>query len=307
MLRRAAILVAVLVTALVAAAATRSIEVTYPPYPSQVTHDAAGRIVDVSWRLAFKPPALTNPIDVYISNTNRRPSIAATQDAIVHWPSTPVNPSDGGDVQIIGGRNVVSIGGAICPSTIRRGLFLKGFTGTMFVEGLQVGGDGCPLNEGIDVDTLGARGSRLVLENDRIGSPASPMQGSYATNHADVVQVWNGPATLAIDRLTGFSQYQGFMIQPRQFGSWQAGEIGLYDVRRTNLENHDGGAYAVYRADAAGTSPTSTEDFYADAATAERTDYLNRFGGITFGPPPHGDFVPAGVPGVNYVSPGYLP
>lgn len=286
------------------AAVSSSTEVTYPPYPSLVQTDGAGRVVDVSWRLVSKPPTLTNPIDVYISDTNRRPSIAATQDAVVHWPAAPVNPSDGGDVQIVGGHNVVSVGGAICPGTIRRGLFLKGFTGTMFVEGLQVGGDGCPLNEGIDVDTLGARSSRLVLQNVRVGSAASPMQGSQATNHADVLQVWNGPATMSIDRLSGWSQYQGFMLQPFQFGSWTVGQIGLYDVRRTDL--HNSGAYIVYSANTHGTYPTNAEDFYGDTTTAERTDYLGRFGGLAFGTPPHGSFT-AGDVGVSYRSPGYLP
>jgi hypothetical protein len=292
----------------------QSSDVTLPPYPSSIVRDGTGRIVDVSWRLKWAPPTLSNPLDVYITNANRRLSIPLDRDAIIHWPSYPINASDGGDVQILGGRNIVSIGGEIAPATARRGLLIKGSYSqtrprTIHVEGLLIDGQ---LSEGIDLDLQGERGATVQLENVRVGSSSLPVQGSYAGNHADAFQAWNGPAKLRIDRFTGYTGYQGMMLQPRQFGGWAVSEMGPWDLRRVNLVGKDGftdgAAYMIYSAEHPVGWPISTEDVWATPTQAGRALYkLADIPGVLEGPAPHGDFVPAGVAGTGYVSPGYLP
>ncbi len=42
------------------------------------------------------------------------------------------------------------------------------------------------------------------------------------------------------------------------------------------------------------------------ASTAISFPGLKVVGHVTLGPPPAGDFVPTGVAGLNYVSPGYM-
>lgn len=37
--------------------------------------------------------------------------------------------------------------------------------------------------------------------------------------HPDIIQNWGGPTYYRIDRLTGSSNYQGFMMQPTQYGN----------------------------------------------------------------------------------------
>lgn len=253
-----------------------------------------------SEKLSFRPPALTNPTTIHISNADRTISLDTTRDYILKMPSTPITGLGG--LSISGGRNVVMIGGEIrhdvdfdsTNSHRQRGLQLKSWTGTMHVEGLLIAGS--RLHEGINIDTR-APGAILQLQNIRV----EKVQGSYAGHHADVLQNWAGPTEYRIDRLTGYTNYQGMMVQPEQFGS----PTRLNDWRRMDLHAVGSAGYMIYMA---GSWPTLMTQVYLDSVDGDYTYQSghNRMGGYIAGKPPTGEFVPAGVAGIHYVSPGYL-
>lgn len=242
--------------------------------------------------LAFRPPTLVNPTTVKV--TNAKPSV--TLDAELDYRVVIAEPIDNASgVTIVGGRNVVLIGGSIESTT--RGLYLKFWTGTMHVEGLHI--KGAKLTEGIDVDTR-TEGAVLQLENVRVEA----VHGTQATNHADVIQNWGGPTVYRIDRLTGFTNYQGFMLQPKQFGL----ETRELDWRHINVGHLGDAGYLIFRA--SGTTQMSLTDVWLDAQPASHLAYPvldPDWSQLHVGPRPSGDAVPASAVGLSYVSPCYQP
>ena len=98
---------------------------------------------------ALKPPELTSPTTVEVSNADSRLVLKPGRDYIVELPDTPITARGG--VWIVGGRNVVVIGGEIRneqPISSSEsvgdayGLFLEDQTGTVHVEGLWIHGHG---------------------------------------------------------------------------------------------------------------------------------------------------------------------
>jgi hypothetical protein len=141
----------------------------------------------------------------------------------------------------------------------------------------------------------------------------------WAGQHPDIFQTWGGPSWLRIDKVTGYSPYQGMFFQPLAYDS-TAAILGA-SLRRINIvalpqsPNTEMGlpfqfvhdfpieAYQVYGAQVAH-NPPGVVAYYAGADKLAGMD-------IKYGTPPGGDFVPSGtpgvgVPGIGYVSPGYL-
>lgn len=281
---------------------------TMPPPAPMPELPPAPTITPVGSRaLSWAPPALSSPITVDASDGNRTLKLDPSRDYIVRITS-PITASGG--LSIIGGHNVVLIGGEINlpawyttadPSKPNRGLYLKGWTGTMHVEGVQIAG---VLAEGIDVDTR-TPGAVLQVENVRIDK----VTGSYDTNHADIIQNWAGPSVYRIDGLTASSSYQGLFLQSTQFGS----VTDVADFRHINLAGADGGGrYLLYRCTGA-VANLALSDVWLQPGGAwsseDGTYGLDRgpvSGTISHGTPPNGDFVPAAVVGMGYVSPGYV-
>ncbi len=262
-------------------------------------------------RLSWAPPALTNPITIEISKANRSPRLDDTKDYIIKMPSTPLVAAGG--LVLSGGRNVVLIGGAIeappmgeAPESLqRRAVYLKGQTGTIHIEGLHIGG--ADLAEAFNLDQRA--GAVVQLQNIRI----EKAQGTRAGHHADLVQTWAGPAELRIDGMTGTTDYQGFFLLPNQHFNGPAPK--LFDFRRINLIGTDKSAYLLWT-QTKPEFPVKVQDVYLSpnpSKTAHRDQFLwpkpstgdLSWESVQVGPPPHGDFVPTGFAGVNYVSPGY--
>ena len=258
-------------------------------------------------QLTWSPPALTSPTTITVTNANKRAAanLDPKKDYIVKIGE---KITGAGSVVIVGGRNVVLIGGEIShnetggpendPGKDQRALYLKNWTGTMHIEGLYISGS--TLGEGIDVDTR-TPGSILQLQNIRVDT----VHGSQATNHADIVQNWGGPTYYRIDRLTGSTDYQGFMTQPTQFDS--AMVTKELDFRNVNITGTVSG-YKFFRA--GGTEKLSfTNVYFQPLSGSSRKPYYPEsdpaFAAIKIGTAP-ADFVPAGTVGMNYVSPGYL-
>jgi hypothetical protein len=163
--------------------------------------------------------------------------------------------------------------------------------------------------------------------------------GFHNQFHAHVIKPFGGVSGLRIDKLTGYTGYQGLTLDT------ELGPIGSADISRVNLvairkqvwgPGNNGGQMIwlthdaacrqtypirfgqVYVQPRAGTDlaravwPMATGGV-ACPAQAARNDAEVSFpslpveGIIQRGAPPHGDFVPEGVAGIGYVSPGYQP
>jgi len=149
-------------------------------------------------------------------------SLDVGTDYLLVWPDTPLRSG----VQIVGGRNIASFGGHIQPTTLnspgQRGVQIHGGASgnsnrLIHIEGLLINGE---INEGVNIDLNGGLNVEIHLSNMLIGSSSRPLHGTYSGHHADLVQWWNGPHKLMIDGLTGYTDYQGFMMQPHQFAPY---------------------------------------------------------------------------------------
>ena len=262
----------------------------------------------VAERLTWAPPRLATPITLAIGPDIHELRLEAGQDYLLVLPRNPLLLA--GELVIHGGRNVVLIGGEIVVPSIadapdphdRRGLLLKGQTGTVHIEGLRISGAG--LSEGIDIDQRD--GAVVQLENIAIAT----VHGSRATNHADVVQVWAGPAQLLIDGLTGTTEYQGLFLLPDQFLSKPPES---YDLRRIVITSAQSGptggaGYLLWTTDS--TPWLSVSDVVLVDPRADLRGMVRPFSaweqGVRLQSDSVGVRLPRGTPGVSYSSPGYV-
>ena len=178
--------------------------------PEDTARGANHARVDAQAKALLPRPVLAQPITVTLTPAAPVLKLDVTRDYVVRVQPGVLFTRP---AAITGGRNVVLENATIRyagqhgrPGGLVRGLLLKGQTGVMWVHNLLLRG---PLGEGIDLDQR-APGAAVVLRNVTV----DPVRGSYATNHADVLQTWAGPAKLVVDQLTGTSNYQGMFLVP---------------------------------------------------------------------------------------------
>jgi hypothetical protein len=260
--------------------------------------------------LAWRPPLLSNPITIDVSNSAAVFYLDSTRDYLVRMPATPLTVTGG--LWIIGGHNVVIVGGEIAPGPPPPsptpdkiyGLFLKNQTGTVHVEGLYMHGAG--LGEGIVSDQ--AYGATVQIENCRIDiTYPVPADGSI---HPDVFQTWRGPYVLRIDRLTGFTTSKGLNLQPYEY---DVQPLGTWDLRNLNLEAN-GSSYILWKNDLSrqtnnhvGYWTENHTNLYISPGRSWGWGWPDdaHWQAFSVGSPPGGDYVPPGVAGTSYKSPGY--
>lgn len=283
-------------------------------------------------KLKYAPPALDNPITLTISKAGTV-TLDQSRDYILECPNTL-----DGALAIVGGRNVVAIGGHVRiphqganPSiNQRRGLLIRDTRGVFHGEGWLF--DGEDISEGIQID---APEATVQLQNIRIDHVHARDQVNFKDNHPDLVQTWGNVRELRIDRFTGSTDYQGFLFKADYNN---ADGHGAVFVSRANIAADPTGRYLFWVHPSANSKPVTLADVWLDVHPSRAgglgksvwtdvdnttypailsTDaggnpiaYWNNHdpaiqGHITQGIPPGGDFVPAGVAGLNYVSPGY--
>ena len=123
------------------------------------------------------------------------------------------------------------------------------------------------------------------------------------------MQTWAGPSELRIDGMTGSTNYQGFFLLPQQFGDQPEPE--RFDLRNIDITGVEGSGYMLWRDDA--DWPITTQDVWVSpqADPDDREAFLwprddeESWTDVQVGNPPDGPFVPEGVAGVGYRSPGY--
>jgi hypothetical protein len=254
-------------------------------------------------KLTWAPPRLTNPITLVVTPDDTSLTLEPGLDYTVTLPRTPVDLPGG--VSISGGHNVVIIGGVIqvpardeAPDPKqRRGLYLKGQTGTVHVEGVRMTGD---LSEGFNLDQR--EGAVVQIENVQVDL----VHGSHDGHHADVIQTWAGPRVLRVDGLRAATRYQGFFLLPNQLWK-QADPPESFVFRRTALTMTPGSAYAVWLPE----RNPSWLDFSGitvlldGRASASKLSWPNSSLGLTVVDAGTAVDLPAGTPGGSYASPGY--
>ncbi len=293
-----------------------------PPAPSPPAPGGT----DLSWA----PPALQDPQTISLGTGSTHTKLDPDRDYVVKLP----DKKKVGATFLEGGRNIVIKGGHVTvpqgvtdPNDPRtRALYIKNATGKVHVEGVLIDGSGGGQSDGVAIN---APKATVQLQNMRIVG----LHGNETQVHADVVQPWGGVSKLRIDRLTGSSNYQGLQL---------AGDPTGAIVKNTNLyyepsnltENlrsphllwiTDGATscdhsalqleevYVVGKADRTFGQNVWPEDRGSLGCTAavegERASWpkLDKVSGfVEHGAPSGGDFVPAGIAGVGYVSPGYI-
>ncbi len=269
--------------------------------------------------------------------------LKTSQDYIVKLPAGGLH----GTLELDGGHNVVLIGGSVTvPATANQtdngaddtdqGIYVRAATGTVHIEGVSITADPDTQFDGIDIN---APQATVQLENIRVTN----VWGSDTTEHADVVQTWGGVHDLRIDRLTADGDYQGLTIDP-DLGPVGSAEIENVDLtlvpRPAPLASSTvGGGYMIWLTKGAHTcsapgAVTFTNVYVDDDDTGrvppsntvwppsigsglqcggvlsgsqETWPSLPVTGSVSLTAPPAGPFVPAGVAGDSYASPGYVP
>jgi hypothetical protein len=284
---------------------------------------------DVS-QLSWAPPVLQNPQTIQLGTGPTNTTLDGTKDYIVKLPAS----KKVGATVINGGRNVVIIGGRVTvPSgaTVgidRRAFYFRYQTGTIHLEGVKIDGSG-----GNEMDAIvweKTPQASLQIQNVRIDS----LHGDDGSFHADALTGQNGLKALRIDKMTIYSSYHGIFLNGN--GPDEApGPVSRVDMHYYDspLNDSPAGRLAWWASNDC-THPSRTlEEVYVEHPTAPLSRLvwppttaatcparisadgktaswpgLTKMTGVTkYGNPPNGDFVPAGVAGIDYVSPGYRP
>lgn len=280
-------------------------------------------------RLTWAPPALSDPVTISVTNANRRLFLDDARDYRLEVVEPLVR-----ELWIEGGRNVVVVGGHITVGELggdtayhdNTGVKVRfgDASGTVHLEGLLV--DGPFLTDGIAVAT----GRDVQIENVRV----ERVYDNLKQAHADCVQIQRGVGQLRMDRFTCSTQRQGIFLG-------DGGAIGSVDLRRVDLRGAPGahllwqttpsfdvsvsdlwlGVAPDFRAWAPfgyWVYPQKDGRTYAGSIDRQRRAVVSRDGkrlwfvgsrisGIVrkVAVGARREFVPPGVAGMAYVSPGY--
>ena len=203
--------------------------------------------------------------------------------------------------------------------TYCRAFYIEQSTGTVHIEGVLI--DGTQTKQ--DAFAISAPAATVQIQNVRVEG----LYGDEATWHADVIQPWGGVKELRVDRLTAETAFQGLQLAPDPRGN---PNVGTIRVSRTNIAGRGnwkimasyGCSFArrlafseFYVQPGPGRSlattiwPPATGPYACKAIMRNGTDAIwpaaTMQGAVRLGPPPAGDFVPRGITGSTYQSPGY--
>ena len=276
--------------------------------------------------LRWSPPTLSCPETIYLGTGRTSNQLDNTKDYILKLP--PVQKV--GSTTIVGGHNIVIMGGSITVPVgdpVQRAIYLKNIVGTVHIEGVNIDNPAAAEFDGIAIASPDAT---VQLENCRI----TGLVGTYTTWHSDLVQPWGGVKHLYVDYFTGTSGYQGFQIP------LDLGPIISTELRNVNLRHEipagalgsellwlttgtsGGNTYPITLANVYIT-PRPGHGSVGQGSVYPSTSQPNGFeaiqdgtkvtwpnlptitGYVRQGEPTTGDYVPDGVAGLNYVSPGY--
>jgi hypothetical protein len=279
--------------------------------------------------LSWAPPTMDKPIMIEVGRNGGEFTLLPEQDYRIVLTETVAAR---GGITLIGGRDVVLIGGHITipwtgadiDGSGRRALLLQRQTGTVHIEGLLIDNAGGDLSEGIQID---AKQAVVQIQNVRITGIHARDEIGFTDNHPDLIQPWGGARELLLDHFTGSTDYQGFFLVANY------AKLGRVVLRNVNLTGTATAKYLLWKGSEHGeTFPLEFDNVWFDTTAAggrlaiwpdgrsagpcralaspdrKTVRWLpdcNNTGTVRIGPAPGGDFVPTGDVGLGYVSPGY--
>ncbi len=279
-------------------------------------------------KLKYAPPTLVAPETRVISKKGTV-TLDPTKDYILKLQGVI-----DGYVPIVGGRNWTLIGGEFNiphqgarPSiTSRTALKVVDCEGTAHIEGVSA--HGVDMSEFLQID---APNAIVQVQNCRAdGMDIRHDAGWTDPQHPDAIQPYGGCRALRVHRFTFITRYQGLFLAATLAGSW-LGDVELTDVNgvgeegarylmwfaaqgKTTLENvwakvHPGraGGFGKSLMPDIDTGKMVLETWDNGHSAARWINTINPIDGyVEEGTPPVGDYVPEGVAGVGYLSPGYV-
>jgi hypothetical protein len=185
-------------------------------------------------RLKWPSPQLAQPITVTLGAGQTSTVLDAKTDYIVKLPAE----KKVGVTELIGGRNVIIIGGHVTvpedeplevPKVSHFAAFhLKHQTGTVHIEGVLI--DNSARGSGWDAFFTNCPKAIVQIQNVRVEG----LSGTFKKHHADIAQIGHGVGELRIDRLTGTTDYQGLFLKieenlrgKKRFGDMRFSRINL--------------------------------------------------------------------------------
>lgn len=271
------------------------------PSPAPAPSPPPVQAAKASGPLAWAPPTLVDPTVVTLTERRPFPVLDDTKDYVVKVDGGRITLRPDQKAGVLGGRNVVWIGGEInAPGNIRP-VKLDRQRGSVHLEGVHVTGKG--LQEGINIDER--YGASVTVENVLVDEVIGYRDG----HHADVLQTWSGPGRLRVDRLEGTTDYQGFMIDTQGRGNPTVTGFDLRNVvlRHTGVGYHDiDRGYLMRRTEGSGGWPLKAQDVVLVHPTKNKDRLVmgpGDWAGVTVARSAPSPLV--GTPGKDYVSPGY--
>jgi hypothetical protein len=163
--------------------------------------------------LRWAAPPLKSPTTIRLGTGQTSNKLDPKRDYIVVLPAE----KKVGVTELIGGRNVVIVGGHVTvagsepldsPKVGHFSAFhLKHQTGTVHIEGVLI--DNSAGGKGWDAFFTNCPKAVVQIQNVRVEG----LSGESKGHHADIAQIGNGVGELRIDRLTGTSDYQGLFLK----------------------------------------------------------------------------------------------
>ena len=245
-------------------------------------------------KLTWAPPILENPTILYATETNNDFKLDSTKDYRIVLPNSVMNTGTGtANMSVNGGRNVVIIGGKLSAQGNTNGLIrFTGQTGILHIEGIDVVGPN--LGEGFQFQRVTG-----IVQIQNVHFDTLNGNCGYATHHCDFIQTWGGgPSQMRIDRLSGGTTYQAFMLQDGANGQW--------DFRNIDIEHIGNAGWTIFDA-----NPTSNQINMSNVKLYGSPNAVYTLGangtkaGLSLDAPTESFVNPTNV-GLDYVSPGYI-
>ncbi len=296
------------VTTTPAPVTTTPVPVTTTPVPPTTSPAPPTTNSTPSGPLSWAPPALTNPVTIALaSRPDGKISLSAGTDYILKLPTDAVYSNTHG-LEIVGGRNVVIVGGTVdvgggwyssgtgpgvpADGMVKRAAYFLSQTGTVHLEGVRFISSSGNLSEGINIS---APMATVQIQNVSIDTV---LTGTQATNHADALQSWNGPETLLVDGFTATTGYQGMFLNPHDTSTASA-VTENWVLKNVELVGNSSAKYILWRVRPP--QGIATYNVFTSGGVGNwnsASDWPN----VTKGRAPV-DF--AASAGVGYASPGY--
>jgi hypothetical protein len=192
------------------------------------------------------PPALRDPIIIDLNRVDRDKkvwSFGPDEDVLFLPKSTPWTHDR---LQTIGGRNIVLIGGKYTPGYHSSPAATLNFTqnhGSVYIEGVHIDHEGVGEKDGVGYyHEPSSPDGDIIMQNCLIEN----IKGSYAGTHGDCFQPQGSIKNLRVYNVSTSTQYQSFMLEPRNERGFSIGTITMERVEAVKLTGPETQSWLYY-------------------------------------------------------------